>query len=150
MGLLIHDHDIVARRERDGRQINTGGFSDVIDGSLVEKIKGDPDEIAETKSDDCEGSVKTATFMDGNDSLVVNQPPCLDESQSCDLQTEEPRGFHLHDNIAGESREVGSCSKVDIVSLVKPEMVVDCLSISSICATSDGKFSNPFVAGTDL
>ncbi|XP_017981271.1 PREDICTED: uncharacterized protein LOC18592650 isoform X1 [Theobroma cacao] len=127
----------VARRERDGRQINTGGFSDVIDGSLVEKIKGDPDEIAETKSDDCEGSVKTATFMDGNDSLVVNQPPCLDASKSCDLQTEEPRGFHLHDNIAGESREVGSCSKVDIVSLVKPEMVVDCLSISSICATSD-------------
>ncbi|XP_021283904.1 uncharacterized protein LOC110416280 isoform X2 [Herrania umbratica] len=127
----------VERRERNGCQLNTGGFSDVIDGSLVEKIKGDPDEIAESKSDDCEGSVKTATFMDGKDSLVVSQPPCLDESKSCGLETQEPHGFHLHDNIAGESREVGSCSKVDIVSLVKPELVVDCLSISSICATSD-------------
>ncbi|XWS23535.1 hypothetical protein CRYUN_Cryun28dG0023000 [Craigia yunnanensis] len=76
--------------------------------------------------------------MDSIDSLTVNQPLCLDESKSFDLETEESHDLHLPDNIAGDSREVGSCSKVDTVSSVIPEMVIDSSSVSSICATSDG------------
>ena len=108
---------------------------------MVKRSKGDLEEIAEAKSDDCEGSVKTATFMYNTNSLVVNQPLCLDESKSCDLETEEPHGFHLHNEVAGDSREVGSCNKLDIVSSMKPKMVIDCSSVSSIYATSDGKYS---------
>ncbi|XWS24944.1 hypothetical protein CRYUN_Cryun27aG0028200 [Craigia yunnanensis] len=127
----------VTMEEKDGCQINTGGFSDVTDGSLVKRSKGDLEEIAEAKSDDCEGSVNTATFMDSTNSLVVNQPLCLDESKSCDLETEEPHGLHLHNEVAGDSREVGSCNKLDIVSSMEPKMVIDYSSVSSICATSD-------------
>ncbi|XVF37209.1 hypothetical protein REPUB_Repub19eG0127000 [Reevesia pubescens] len=127
----------VTREERDVWQVNAGGFSDTSDASLVERSKGDIEEMAEAKSDDCEGSVKTATFMDSIDSLVVNEPPCLDESKNCDIKIEEPLGLYLPDNIAGDSREVGSCSKLDIVSSVKHEMVVHSSSVSSICASSD-------------
>ena len=74
------------------------------------------------------------------DSLAVKKSLCLDESKSFDIETEEPHGLHLPDNIDGDSREVGSCSKVDIVSSVIPEMVIDSSSVSSICATSDGRY----------
>ncbi|XP_022772481.1 uncharacterized protein LOC111315162 [Durio zibethinus] len=113
----------VTREERDGCQIASGGFSGVTDGSLVERSKGELEEIAEAKSDGYEGSVKTATFIDSTNSLVVNQPLCLDESKSCDLETVEPHGLHLHAKIVGDSREVGSCNELD--------------NVSSICAASD-------------
>ncbi|OMO68122.1 hypothetical protein COLO4_29877 [Corchorus olitorius] len=129
----------VAGEDRDENQINTRVPNDVLNGSSVEESRGDLIEIAQAKSDGCEASVKTATFVDCTDSLVVSQPLCLDESKSCDRENEEPHGLHklhLPSDIASESRDVGSCGKLDIVSSVIPEIDVSCLSISSICATS--------------
>ncbi|OMO54860.1 hypothetical protein CCACVL1_27514 [Corchorus capsularis] len=130
----------VAGEDRDEYQINTRGPNDVLNGSSVEESRGDPEEIAQAKSDDCEASVKTATFIDCTDNLVVNQPLCLDESKSCNRENEEPHGLHklhLPSDMANESRDVGSCGKLDIVSSMIPEMEFGCSSISSICATSN-------------
>ncbi|KAG8493809.1 hypothetical protein CXB51_011079 [Gossypium anomalum] len=127
----------VTREERDWCHINATGFNDVTDGSFVEGSKIDLEEIAEVKSDDCE-SMKTDAALDRIDGLEVNQSPCLDERKSCDLETEEPHGLHFPEN-TGDSMEVEtkSCSKLDIMTLVKPEMVVDCSSVSSVCVVSD-------------
>ncbi|KAG4147798.1 hypothetical protein ERO13_D05G245401v2 [Gossypium hirsutum] len=129
----------VTREERDWCHINAAGFNDVTDGSFVEGSKIDLEEIAEVKSDDCESSMKTDAALDSIDGLDVNQSPCLDERKSYDLETEEPHGLHFPGNIAGDSMEVEtkSCSKLDIMTLVKPEMVVDCSSVSSVCVVSD-------------
>ncbi|KAG4200921.1 hypothetical protein ERO13_A05G244401v2 [Gossypium hirsutum] len=129
----------VTREERDWCHINAAGFNDVTDGSFVEGSKIDLEEIAEAKSDDCESSMKTDAALDRIDGLDVNQSPCLDERKSCDLETEEPHGLHFPENIAVDSMEVGtkSCSKLDIMTSVKPEMVVDCSSVSSVCVVSD-------------
>lgn len=120
-------------------------FNDVTDGSFVEGSKIDLEEIAEVKSDDCQSSMKTDATLDSIDGLDVNQSPCLDERKSCDLETKEPHGLHFTENIAGDSMEVETkrCSKLDIMTLMKPEMVVDCSSVSSLCVASDGKYLFP-------
>ncbi|KAH1065127.1 hypothetical protein J1N35_030114 [Gossypium stocksii] len=129
----------VTREERDWCHINAAGFNDVTDGSFVEGSNIDLEEIAEVKSDDCESSMKTDSALDSIDGLDVNQSPCLDERKSCDLETDEPHGLHFPENIVGDSMEVETkcCSKLDIMTLVKPEMVVDCSSVSSVCVVSD-------------
>ncbi|XVE60109.1 hypothetical protein DITRI_Ditri05aG0100800 [Diplodiscus trichospermus] len=128
----------VKREERDDCQIDRGGFSDVTDGSLVERSKGDVEEISEAKSDDCKSSVKTTTFIDNTNSWVVNRPLCLDDNKSSAPETKETHGLHLPNKLAGDSKEVGSCNKQEIVCPMKPKMVdIDCSSLSSICATPD-------------
>ncbi|XP_039041694.1 uncharacterized protein LOC120180443 [Hibiscus syriacus] len=106
----------VTREEIDGRQISSGGFNDVTDGSFEDESKIGLEELVGAKADDCDGSMKTDTDRDDIDNSDVN------------LETEEPNAFHFPETIARESREIESCSKLNIVSSMKPEMVVDCSS----------------------
>ncbi|XP_039003291.1 uncharacterized protein LOC120129996 [Hibiscus syriacus] len=101
-------------------QTNSGGFNHVTDGTL--------EEIVGAKSDDCEGSMRTDIDLDGIDNSDVNQSPCLDERKNCNLETGEPNASRFPETKNDDSWEVDSCSKLNIVSSMKPEMVVDCAS----------------------
>lgn len=63
MHVHFHDHYTDTREEKDGYQINTGCFSDETNGSLEERGKGDLEEIAKTKSNQCDGTHISILFM---------------------------------------------------------------------------------------
>ncbi|KAE8715306.1 hypothetical protein F3Y22_tig00110177pilonHSYRG00031 [Hibiscus syriacus] len=70
--------------------------------------------------------MKTDIELDGIDNSGVNQSPCLAERKNYNLETEEPNALHFPEIKDDDSWEVDSCSKLNIVSSMKPEMVVDC------------------------
>ncbi|KAK8642926.1 hypothetical protein V6N13_012250 [Hibiscus sabdariffa] len=118
----------VTREERDGCQTNSGCFNDVTDGIFGQESMIGLEETAGAKSDDCEVSMKTDADLDGIDNSDVNQSPCMDERKNCSLEIEEPNALHFPETEDCDSREIESCSELNIVSSMKPEMVVDCAS----------------------
>ncbi|KAK8677768.1 hypothetical protein V6N13_143291 [Hibiscus sabdariffa] len=108
----------VIREEMDGCQTKSVGFNDVSDGCFEDESKIGLEELVGAKSDDFEGCMKTDTDLDGNDISDVNQTPCLDERKNCNLETQEPNALPFPETIAGDSREVESCSKLNIVSSI--------------------------------
>ncbi|KAK8552351.1 hypothetical protein V6N13_120757 [Hibiscus sabdariffa] len=117
----------VTREERDGCQTNSGCFNDVTDGIFGEESMIGLEETVGAKSDDCEVSMKTGADLDGIDNSDVNQSPCMDERKNCSLEIEEPN-VHFPETEDGDSREIESCSELNIVSSMKSKMVVDCAS----------------------
>ncbi|KAL4333215.1 hypothetical protein GQ457_07G022340 [Hibiscus cannabinus] len=126
-GIEISTECKVTREERDGCQTNSGCFNDVTDGIFGEESVMGLEETVGAKSDDCEVSMKTDADLDGIDNSDVNQSPCMDERKNCSLEIEEPN-VHFHETEDGDSREIESCSELNIVSSMKPKMVVDCAS----------------------